>query len=678
MIAPLLTLLACTGSDGATTADTGTTVTDSASSDTGGTTVTDDTADTADTTDTADTQDTSPPPVPQGWNVLADPGFESGDSSAWTTTGTRTDSDAHSGTHALSLTDRTDTAADLSQDVAPWVQEGQTYTVSAWVKLQGTAAADVSLAVTSGRDAPTLFTAAASDTAWTELSGDVTVAGDPRRLTLSLAADPNLDLLVDDLAWTDPTATFVAPSDPDLTFIGRWDPSDPDAPQCSWQGSTVRATFHGTGAALLFNPGSRSESVRIVVDGDHLGSQKVEVEAGAALLPLVDDLADGEHTVEVIKETAYGGNATLTGLVITGLGLGEPEPRPRRRIEFYGDSNLAGYSLESEQNRGGVDKDGHHFGYAGITGRTFDAEVANISWSGSRIAQVHERFSRVTYDAADDTWDFAANPVDLVVVNLGANDVGRSEAQIRAEYHAFLDDLRAVYPAAHVVVYNAWGWSYNETSNFTHEVVAEREDAEMSVATFPWVFEQWHGCESDHGGMAATLARHLEATLGWTPGTQDVMSGFGLDGDVANGGFEEVAPFGGYGWRYFTDDGVARIEDATEAHEGEYFLRLTDAAEVHQPNPASDGQTVSVTLWLRGSSASDTAEVTLDFRDQEMWTQTLQSETTTVPLTTAWQELTLTATAPTDAPRPVFHTRLTVHAGGESTVDVDGITMTTE
>ena len=36
-----------------------------------------------------------------------------------------------------------------------------------------------------------------------------------------------------------------------------------------------------------------------------------------------------------------------------GRSLSAPPARPPRRIEFYGDSNLAGYSLESERNQGG-------------------------------------------------------------------------------------------------------------------------------------------------------------------------------------------------------------------------------------------------------------------------------------------------------------------------------------
>ena len=39
------------------------------------------------------------------------------------------------------------------------------------------------------------------------------------------------------------------------------------------------------------------------------------------------------------------------------------------------------------------------------------------------------------------------------------------------------------------------------------------------------------------------------------------MNGYGEDGDVANGSFEEVAPFGGWGRRYYDDPGVSRIYD---------------------------------------------------------------------------------------------------------------------
>ena len=71
--------------------------------------------------------------------------------------------------------------------------------------------------------------------------------------------------------------------------------------------------------------------------------------------------------------------------------------------------------------------------------------------------------------------------------------------------------MRKSYPNAHIMLYNAWGWDYDEPANYIHEVIAARGDPNMSSAIFPWLFEQWHGCEYDHSGMAHVLADHL----GW-------------------------------------------------------------------------------------------------------------------------------------------------------------------
>jgi len=59
----------------------------------------------------------------------------------------------------------------------------------------------------------------------------------------------------------------------------------------------------------------------------------------------------------------------------------------------------------------------------------------------------------------------------------------------------------------------------------------------------------------------------------------DLFSGYGWEGDVANGSFEHVAPFGGWGWRYFDDIGVQRIHNQSGAPHGEYYLQLTNGAQ---------------------------------------------------------------------------------------------------
>jgi hypothetical protein len=153
------------------------------------------------------------------------------------------------------------------------------------------------------------------------------------------------------------------------------------------------------------------------------------------------------------------------------------------------------------------------------------------------------------------------------------------------------------------------------------------------------------------------------------------MNGYGIDGDVANGSFEEIAPFGGYGWRYYTDIGVSRIHDSGGAHDGDYYLRLANGAASHQPNPAMDGETFTVTAWMRGASNGDQVAMSVDFRDQNMWTAPLEVTTETIVLTTDWMLYKITATAPTDTSNPVFHTRLTFQAAAGSTVDIDQVAM---
>jgi len=481
----------------------------------------------------------------------------------------------------------------------------------------------------------------------------------------------------DDDTTEAPSALEVDPADPGLRYVGRWNLDDPSRPSVGWQGASVALRFEGTGAEVHLDSGNQSEQYRVVVDRDHAGSTRFASSAGLQTYPLAARLAPGEHEIELVKETYAGTDPVLHGFTVTGSAVLNAPATATRHLEFYGDSNLAGHSLMSEQNEGGTALQGSHFTYAGIAARAFGADYTNVSVSGETLLGMTQLYDRQSWYDDQPTWNFGDHPADVVVMNLGANDLyGASESTIRQRYVAMLDNLRAAHPDAHVVVFNGWGWDADEPADYTDEVVAQYGDPNVSVATFPWVFEQWHGCEYDHGGMARSLIAHLESVMGWEAADPDVMTGFGLGGDVANGGFEEAAPFGGYGWRYFTDPGVERVQDAASAHGGDFYLRLTDGAAVHQPNPASDDDLVEVTLWLRGGAAGDQVDVTVEFRDQTMWTTPLQSATETLDLTVDWQSHVIAIRAPAPGGHPVFHTRLTLEAAPGATVDVDDVGMT--
>ncbi|MGB0953072.1 MAG: GDSL-type esterase/lipase family protein [Planctomycetota bacterium] len=468
------------------------------------------------------------------------------------------------------------------------------------------------------------------------------------------------------------TAISIFMDDANIRYTGRWDHSDPLAPWCSWQGSSLTVNFQGSGILLDIDVGDNTEWFRVVIDEDHANSRKIPITPGRKWITLAGGLSSGTHRLDLIKETYVSGRITVYEMHVRGLGLTTPPPPRPRRIEFYGDSNLAGYSLEHEENNGSSKYIGVHFGFSGVLARRMNAEYHNISASGENLRGTISRFDRVRRFGDFPQWDFQRFTPDVVIVNIGANDVGRDEPGIRNDYHTLLDQLRAVHPLAHIVVANARGWSFDEPANFTPDVVAQRQDPNMSWVHFPWVFESGHACESDQAGFAEVLARHLEHELGWTPLPSDVLIGIGLDGDIANGGFEGTAPFGGYAWRYRSDPRTTRIKNAQQAFEGNAFLRLWNGGSTHQPVPATNGDVVEVACWMRGQGS---ATVTIDFRNQEMFSAPLHAVDHVVQLQPQWTRVTMQVPAPLGTPRPIFHTRLTFTADAGSGCDVDAVQM---
>ena len=209
-------------------------------------------------------------------------------------------------------------------------------------------------------------------------------------------------------------------------------------------------------------------------------------------------------------------------------------------------------------------------------------------------------------------------------VNIGANDINRkTESQIKRDFKLLLKAIRKAHPKSHIVVMNAYGWSRKEPANYTQDIVREVGDDSMSRLVFPWFFNEWHGCEYDHAGMAICLVEHLEKlNPDWKRVREcDVMDGFAREG-VANSSFEQSAPFGGFGWRY-AEEGVQRIRDAKQAADGEWFVRLKKGTEIHQPRSAKKGLRYRYSLRMRGvASHADadqiaTAKICIEFRDQQ-------------------------------------------------------------
>ena len=136
-----------------------------------------------------------------------------------------------------------------------------------------------------------------------------------------------------------------------------------------------------------------------------------------------------------------------------------------------------------------------------------------------------------------------------------------------------------------------------------------------------------------------------------------------------------IAPFGGYGWRYYDANGVSRITGAADARDGDCYLRLENGANVHQPNPASDGDKFTVSLQMRGVTDSAKGTISIEFKDQKMWTDPLDTFVATKTLTTDWRQYSVTRTAPTGASKPVYQIKVIFQAGSGDVLDLDDVRM---
>jgi hypothetical protein len=481
----------------------------------------------------------------------------------------------------------------------------------------------------------------------------------------------------------------IDPADSRITYSGRWDFSARSKPWCAWQGSSIKAKFHGTDIQAVFELTGRPEYVRIIIDGNADSSRKIELFTKQQTYALASGLSAGEHQIEIVKETYSGkGRMIFHGFHVSGKGLlDSASTQQPLRIVFFGDSNLAGSSLEHEKNEGSPSLRGCYYSLAGIASRMLDAEYHNISCGGAKIAgglnSGMSFYNRVDFYQPEPRWKPETFPADICVVNLGANDISsKSKDQIKQDYVTFVATIRSEYPSARIVLMNGYGWSRKEPANYTQEVIAAMGDTKLSRVIFPWLFNEWHGCEYDHAGMAQSLVDHLvllDPILCKQVRPLDVMDGFGRDGNVANGSFERMAPFGGYGWRYFTD-GAQRIHNAGASADGEWFLRLPPGKQVHQPNPASVGNTYTIKLKMRGREAGDEGLVRIEFRDQE-WRHEIpgSSRTFRYKLDATWNDYGMTlnspaASQPQDAsrdPRQII-IRLMAESG---TVDIDDVQL---
>ena len=133
-------------------------------------------------------------------------------------------------------------------------------------------------------------------------------------------------------------AVAIDPSDSNIQYMGRWNFDNPSEPWVAWKGSSIKVKFNGTAISGEFDAGSSTEQYRVIIDGVP-NVDTLSMTNRRRVYTLASSLPNGEHVVEVMKETFNNNNTTFYGFEITGT-IMTPPARPSMRIEFFGDSNI--------------------------------------------------------------------------------------------------------------------------------------------------------------------------------------------------------------------------------------------------------------------------------------------------------------------------------------------------
>ena len=324
---------------------------------------------------------------------------------------------------------------------------------------------------------------------------------------------------------------FIPADNPRIWKGGRW-LSGEGSESTSWGGSYARVRFTGTRFALSLGAPCRLD---LTVDG----KSAPRIDAGPGVVEAASNLKPGEHEVCLALPKYDSENKpdpenklALKGIILDeGAKLLPPQPRPKL-IEFIGDSITSGT-----------------FGnYAWLTAEQLGAEHSQVAIGGIGLLDGRPNFVSPTtgmawqyFKATSDLsrrdvpdWDFSHDKPNLVVINLGTNDSGRSkDEEISSGLADFIRKVRAKRPGIPIVVLEPFGIfrKSGETEVWTRflekgvadavEKVRREGDADVHVcSTKGWLTNDYarslvadhvHPNSSGHGFISGKLAEALKA-----------------------------------------------------------------------------------------------------------------------------------------------------------------------
>ncbi|MEN3310251.1 MAG: hypothetical protein V7603_6453 [Micromonosporaceae bacterium] len=309
-----------------------------------------------------------------------------------------------------------------------------------------------------------------------------------------------------------------SPTDPNVTFVGRWDTTNPAAYVPYWAGAYLTTGFTGTTVRLR----QRSTiDLYYSIDG-RTDAFLTNVSGTVNLTPT--PLAAGNHTLRVsyrVVAGSYHGDAVFQGLTLDSGARTYQAGFAAKLIEFVGDSITVGTTSSKNALTA----------YGWLIGERLGTRHTQIAQGGACLVAtadgcvgLESQFGKLNPNAPTPNWDFSRYQANAVVINLGTNDVGHgvSTTQFQTSYINLLRQVRAKYPAAAIFALETFTRRYAAQTLAAVQTLTSGGDRNVfSVNTEGWLTsadlsDSVHPNDTGHRVIADHLAPIISARLGGT------------------------------------------------------------------------------------------------------------------------------------------------------------------
>lgn len=318
-----------------------------------------------------------------------------------------------------------------------------------------------------------------------------------------------------------------------VQYTGRFDFTDPLNPVFMYSGCMIRTGFTGTSLSIKLTDDSLRNWFTVKID-DSLFTFKADDANG--IYQLAKNLKNTQHTVEVSRRTEWhGGNTTFSGFLIDSNANTYTLHVLKRSIEFIGNSVTCGYGNrgKSRETHFTYETEDNYYTYGALIARSLNASYIAVCRSGIGMYQSYSGDTNFVqpklYDeivvGSKRVWDYKNNQPDIVVIELGANDLAPPLDSIAFAdaYIRFVKKIRNQYPLANIICAagpDLPGDSNSKFQSYVKAVTNHFVNSDKGVHYFYFGIidtngSDWHPDLKEHEQMAEWLLPFVKRVARW-------------------------------------------------------------------------------------------------------------------------------------------------------------------